>query len=161
MVLCCLEAEKVDMIDDHSELAIGGEGQRLELRHWAWAPRYAKIWWCLALLYWLLRGLSYKMHVLSWMNEPGLAGYFVVAFFPPLMLFILAFGVLRARLNAAADHPSVEEGEDAVCSSDIIGRGRSSRGRPYFLDPLDPRSGALWHGSSLNPLNANYVNRQR
>jgi hypothetical protein len=151
----------VDMIDDQSEPVVSDEGQPLGLRRWAWAPWYAKIWWSLALLYWLSRYLSHKLDVLSWMNEPGFAGYFVVAFFPPLMLLVLAFGALRARLKAATDQLPVEEGDDGVSPSDIIGRVRSPRGRPFFLDPSDPRSGALWHGSSLNLLNANYVNRQR
>lgn len=145
----------VDMVDDHSELAVGGGSQPSGLRHWAWAPLHAKVWWCLALLYWLLRGLSYKLNVLSLMNEPGPAGYFVVAFFPPLMLFILAFGVLSARLNAAGTDDLINEDTDLDQSE----HRRGPSGQPYYIDPLDPRSGTFWIGNPLNPLNGSYISR--
>ncbi|WP_416463716.1 hypothetical protein [Sphingomonas sp. VDB2] len=150
----------VDMIDDQSEPVVSDEGQPLGLRRWAWAPWYAKIWWSLALIYWLLRSLSYKMDVLSWMNEPGLAGYFVVAFFPPLMLFILAFGVLRTRLNAAGTDDLLTEDTDAdIGHLDLFDHRRGPSGLPYYIDPLDPRSGTFWIGNPLNPLNGSYINR--
>ncbi|MEJ7933986.1 hypothetical protein WG907_06920 [Sphingobium sp. AN558] len=150
----------VDMIEDRSDHPAGDEKRPAGVRHWAWTPWYAKAWWGLALLYWLLRGLSYKVDALSWMNEAGFAGYFVVAFFPPLMLFILAFGVLRARMNAAAANGlPTEDTEADIGHFDLFDQRRGPSGLPIDIDPLHPRSGALWIGNPLNPLNASYINR--
>jgi hypothetical protein len=150
----------VDILADQSELAAGEEMKPIGFRRWAWEPWYGKAWWGLALIYWVLRGLSYKLGALDWMNEPGFSGYFVVAFFPPIMLFTLAFGVLKARLNTLpANDPLAEGAYDEFRRSDLFDPVRGPSGLPYSIDPLDPRSGAFWIGNPLNPLNAAYINR--
>lgn len=131
-----------------------GFGQS-RIRDWAWSPRYAKIWWALAGVFWAAKVASHRLTGIAWLNEPGVAGYLTVAFFPPLMLLVLGFGRIKARLG---DFPVEEAGDytDGV----FLERRRGPSGLPREIDPLDSHSGLLWIGNPLNPLNAVRINRE-
>lgn len=131
-----------------------GFGQS-RIRDWAWSPRYAKIWWALAVTFWAAKLASYSVAGLDWLNEPGVAGYLTVAFFPPMMLLILGFGWVKVRLNT---QPTSYQ-SDAL-DDDLLDRPVGPCGLPVEVDPLDPRSGSLWIGSRLNPLNPARINRE-
>lgn len=73
-----------------------------------------------------------------------------------MVALILCFGFLREWLRrmARADG-EVLLPDEMFLGSDSYGPS----GMPWEFDPLDPRSGAHWNGSPLNPINPAYINR--
>ena len=122
------------------------------MRDWVWSSRLPKIWWALATLFWAAKAMSSKLDWLRWLNEPGLAGYLTVAFFPPLMLLILGFHRLKQHLDGQLDGTC-----DSVFEDNLSYRPVGPSGLRAEIDPLDPRSGLLWSENALNPLNASQI----
>ncbi|RSU54928.1 hypothetical protein [Sphingobium yanoikuyae] len=130
--------------------------QPLRLGDWLWRPLCAKLWWAAVPLYWLGMWASHYSQAAEDLYGSALAGYLTVFFFPPLVALILSYGFFRewlARLLPSEAAPL--SSEDWFPDPD----GYGPSGMPWEFDPLDPRSGALWVGNTLNPLNAGYINR--
>ncbi|MEC3909640.1 hypothetical protein U5A82_03885 [Sphingobium sp. CR2-8] len=128
----------------------------LRIGDWLWRPVYAKLWWSAVPVYWGGMAASGHVQPLGAFYNSAAAGFLTIFFFPPLVAFILWFGFFREWLAA---QPYVDS--DAA-SPDQMFLGADSygpSGMPCEFDPLDPRSGALWVGNTLNPLNAAYINR--
>jgi hypothetical protein len=131
-----------------------GFGQS-RIRDWAWSPRYAKIWWALAVTFWAAKLASHSVVGLDWLNEPGVAGYLTAAFFPPMMFLVLGLGRIKARQNTQPTNYQFR-----AIDNDLFDRRIGPSGLPAEIDPLDPESGLLWVGNSLNPLNAARINHE-
>jgi len=145
------------MMNDLKEGAASGspEFRQSRIRDWAWSPRYAKIWWALAVTFWAAKLASYSVAGLDWLNEPGVAGYLTVAFFPPMMFLVLGFG----RVKGGLCNPSLH----AACvdtNGDHQSRRKGPSGLPSEIDPLDARSGFYWVSGSMNPYNVTRLNRE-
>ena len=138
--------------EDREELDMSEPVRSDCMRDWAWSSRLPKIWWSFAILFWAAKAMSSKLDWLGWLNEPGLAGYLTVAFFPPLMLLILGFHRLKQHLDGQPDGTY-----DSVFEDDLFYRPVGPSGLPAEIDPLDPESGFLWIGNSLNPLNTTRI----
>lgn len=127
----------------------------VRLRDWLWRPWHAKLWWAAVPVYWLGRLASLRSEAVAEFYHSALAGHLNVIFFPPLVALILSYGFLKRWLALL---PAVEEG--AIDEDEFWPRRRYGPSRmPKEFDPLDPASGALWVGSTLNPTNPGYVNR--
>jgi hypothetical protein len=125
------------------------------LRDWLWRPWYAKLWWSGVPAYWLGMLASLQIDALAEVYRSAAGGYLNVLFFPPMVALVLSFGFLRKKLASLPDQEDGEFDEDAFWD-------RRKYGPSWLLkevDPLDSASGALWIGSSLNPLNPGYINR--
>ncbi|WP_257555882.1 hypothetical protein [Sphingobium sp. CFD-2] len=140
---------------DHMYEAQGG-GDAPNIGDFVWRPRYAKLWWAAVPIYWLGMAGSLRFSFLAQFYDSALAGFLTVFFFPPLVSLILGFGFLRKWLEAIPQSGEQSQAFDDSCfMSDRFGPS----GMPCEFDPLDARSGALWVGNTLNPLNAGYINR--
>ncbi|WP_232313636.1 hypothetical protein [Sphingobium sp. TCM1] len=127
----------------------------LRLTDWLWRRWYAKLWWSGVPIYWLGMLAALKLDTLAEVYRSAAGGYMNVLFFPPLVAFVLSFGFLRQWL---ASLPTQEKGE--FDAEDLLARDRyGPSGVLREFDPFDPASGALWIGSTLNPLNPGYINR--
>jgi len=71
------------------------------------------------------------------------------------MIIILGFHLLKQHLDGQPDGTC-----DSAFEDDLFYRPVGPSGLPVEVDPLDPRSGSLWIGSRLNPLNPARINRE-
>jgi len=99
---------------------------------WLWRPWYAKLWWRSVPLYWGGRMASVKFPAFSSFYDTLLAGYLAILCNPFIVLLLLGFGFVRAKLDCG----------DWVITPDVPER----RPRPGdlsdpYTDPTDPRSG--------------------
>lgn len=140
---------------DHMDEA-QGDGGVPNIGDFLWRPRYAKLWWAAVPIYWLGMAGSLRFSLLAEFYESAVAGFLTVFFFPPIVALILCFGFFREWLATLqpADELTLSP-DDCFPNSDSYGPS----GMPWEFDPLDPRSGALWNGSPLNPINPAYINR--
>lgn len=128
--------------------------KELRLRNWLWRPWYAKLWWSGVPVYWLGMLATFKLDALADFYHSAAGGYLNIFFFPPLVALVLSFGFFRQWL---ASLPTREIGE--FDEEDLLARDRyGPSGMLREFDPLDPASGSLWIGSSINPLNPGYIN---
>lgn len=125
------------------------------LRDWLWRPWYAKLWWSGVATYWLGMLASLKTDALAEFYHSAAGGYLNVLFFPPIVALVLSFGFLRQLLITS---PALTDSD--LDEHDFLAHNRyGPSGIPWEFDPLDPRSGAHWNGSPLNPINPGYINR--
>jgi hypothetical protein len=129
--------------------------EELRLRDWLWRPWYAKLWWSGVPVYWLGMLATLKLDALADFYRSAAGGYLNIFFFPPIVALVLSFGFLRQWLASLPTQENSEFDEDDLWDR----RKYGPSGVPKEIDPLDPASGALWIGSSLNPLNPGYINR--
>ncbi|WP_311271282.1 hypothetical protein [Sphingobium sp. WCS2017Hpa-17] len=143
-------------VDDQAESPVPADVLRISFRKWAWTPFYAKIWWGLSVIFWLSLILSHRMEALSWMRESVLPGFLAVLFHPFIMLMILGFGTVERWWHSQA------RGEwQPVDTNDFFDRSSlGPSGLPYYVDPLDPRSGSMWIGSPMNTHNRRNFNQE-
>ncbi|MDR6116645.1 MULTISPECIES: hypothetical protein [unclassified Sphingomonas] len=99
---------------------------------WLWRPWYAKLWWCTIPLYWGGRMASVKFPVLSSFYDSLLAGYLAIFCNPLIILLLLGFGFVRAKLNRGDWVITPDVPEKMLRPGDLSD--------PY-TDPTDPRSG--------------------
>ncbi|MEA3541343.1 MAG: hypothetical protein U9R77_04385 [Pseudomonadota bacterium] len=123
---------------------------------WLWRPLYAKVWWAAVPLYWCGMAASGRVQPLGAFYDSAAAGFLTIFFFPPLVGFILCFGFFREWLLT---QPHADSGVDFTDEMFLGADSYGPSGMPCEFDPLDPRSGTLWVGNTLNPLNAAYINR--
>ena len=128
----------------------------LMVGEWLWRPAYAKLWWAAVPLYWGGMAASGRVQPLAAFYDSAAAGFLTIFFFPPLVAFILCFGFFREWLVA---QPHADSGVDFTDEMFLGADSYGPSGMPCEFDPLDPRSGTLWVGNTLNPLNAAYINR--
>jgi hypothetical protein len=135
----------------------GAEQERseLHLRNWIWRPWYAKLWWSGVPVYWLGMLASLKIDVLAEIYHSAAGGYLNVFFFPPIVALTLSFGFLRLWLASLPTRDPDEIDDGPGWNDRRFGPSRM----PRQFDPLDPASGPLWVGNTLNPTNPGYVNR--
>ncbi len=104
----------------------------LRASNWLWRPWYAKLWWAIVPVYWGGRMASVKLTGLASFYDTLAAGYLAVLCNPFIVLLLLGFGFVRAKLDRG----------DWVITADvpkpIVRPGDLSD--PY-TDPTDPRSG--------------------
>lgn len=140
------------------EQQIGQEqpSEPLRIGDWLWRPLHAKLWWAAVPLYWIGMGAGRYSDAVAEFYNSALAGYLTIFFVPPMVALILCFGFFREWLAALPPFEETTYSPDD-CFPDRDSYGPS--GMPSEFDPLDPRSGTLWVGNTLNPLNAGYINR--
>ncbi|PZU07850.1 hypothetical protein [Sphingomonas sp.] len=139
-----------------------GPAQTPQLSAWLWKPWYAKLWWTAIPIWWGGMAASTRIDALEAFYRGGIAGYLNVVFFPGTALMVLGVGYLRERLDRF-----VGQGEGGPLSDeeeDDLFQMRMRQEQNRFLDGIgkgtdmfDPRSGPLWIGNPLNPLNAGYI----
>jgi len=147
-------------IDEHQ---VESAADLPKLSRWLWRPWYAKFWWSAIPVWWLGMAAVTRSPMLAAFYGGALAGYLNVLFFPMTALMVLGVGYVRERLDefvgSGDGKPLTDEEEEAFHARrrqeedhrflDNIGKG---------TDMFDPRSGPLWIGNPLNPLNAGYIN---
>ena len=127
----------------------------LRLRDWLWRPWYAKLWWSGVPVYWLGMLAALKLDALAEVYHWAAVGYLNVLFFPPIVALVLSFGFLRQWLASLPVRDPDEMDDGGLWNNRRFGPSRM----PRQFDPLDPASGPLWVGNTLNPMNPGYVNR--
>lgn len=121
-----------------------------------WRPLHAKLWWTAVPLYWVGMWAGRYSQVVEDLYSSALAGCLTIFFFPPVVALILCFGFFSERLAASRPFEATGDlSEDRFPDPDSYGPS----GMPWEFDPLDPRSGALWNGSPLHPINPAFINR--
>ncbi|EQB16766.1 MULTISPECIES: hypothetical protein [Sphingobium] len=148
------EAVDSQQKDDHAE--------RSQLSGWLWEPWFAKLWWTAIPVWWIGMAASTRSDTLEAFYRGGIAGYLNVLFFPGTALMVLGVGYLRERLDRfvwqGEGMPlSDEEEEDLFQTRIRQEHNRFLDGIGKGTDMFDPRSGPLWIGNPLNPLNAGYI----
>lgn len=134
----------------------------LTLRRWLWAPWYAKAWWAAIPVWWLGMAASTCVDALEPFYRGALAGYLNILFFPMTALMVLGVGYVREGLDNF-----VGQGEGRTLSGEeeeeFFARQRHEEQKRFMdnigrgTDMFDPRSGPLWIGNPLNPLNPGYI----
>jgi len=132
------------MIDEEDLVADLGEISPLKpLRasDWFWRPWYAKVWWAAIPIYWSGRWAWLKVPVLGAFYDTLLANYLALFCNPFILLLILGFGFVRAKLD---------RGDWIITPGPMIGEGpvHIERRPGELLDPYtdftDPRSGVRY-----------------
>ncbi|WP_234831561.1 hypothetical protein [Sphingobium yanoikuyae] len=129
--------------------------QPVNIGDWIWRRMCAKVWWSAILFYWVGMILSLRVDALAIFYHSAFAGLANIFFFPPLVMLILSFGYINARIGQIDFDETVYPEVDFQQDRDWYGPSGVLR----EFDPLDPSSGALWIGNPLNPLNGAYINR--
>lgn len=111
-----------------------------------WRPWHARVWWAAMPVYWIGMAVSARVPTLADFYDLALAGYLNVLFFPPSALMVLGVGYVREWMG-----PIDWSGASDPGNLDIVELDQGPSGLPYYADPLDPRSGALWIGYSEPP----------
>ena len=145
-------------IDEHrAESAVS----RQKLSAWLWRPWYAKLWWTAIPIWWLGMAATTRVDVLAAFYGGALAGYLNVLFFPMTALMVLGVGYVRERLDGFVGPgdgtPLSEEEALAVTKHVWEEHDRAMKNLRAGSDVFDPRSGPLWIGNPLNPLNPGYI----
>lgn len=140
-------------------------GARPQLSAWLWRPWYAKLWWSAVPVWWAGMAVSTQVDALASFYRGGIAGYLNVLFFPITALMVLGVGYVRECLDS-----SIERVDGAPLSkenAEVLREGRRREEHNRLLDGIgkgtdmfDPRSGPLWIGNPLNPLNSGYIDPQ-
>lgn len=138
----------------------GDRAQCPQLSGWLWKPWYAKLWWSAIPLWWASMALAMRMDVSFYRS--GLAGYLNVLFFPITALMVLGVGYVRERLDSFVGQGhgvplSDEEAQAFFAAHSRRELARTMEGWRAMSDPMDPRSGSLWIGNSMNPNNPAYI----
>ncbi len=105
----------------------------LRLRDWLWRPWCAKLWWATVPIYWSGRMASIKVAALASLYDTLVAGYLSVFCNPLIILLLLGFGFIRAKLDRG----------EWVITPGVPAWTQRKPGEmldPY-TDPSDPRSG--------------------
>lgn len=106
--------------------------RQLPASDWLWRPWYVKLWWAAVPIYWSGRLASLKIPALSGFYETLLAGYLAIFCNPFIILLLLGFGFVRAKLDRGDWVITPDVPEKTLRPSDLSD--------PY-TDPTDPRSG--------------------
>lgn len=105
----------------------------LRLSDWLWRPWYAKLWWATVPIYWGGRIASVKETALVSLYDTLVAGYLAVFCNPLIILLLLGFGFIRAKLD---------RGEWVITPGVPVWTQRKpGEMLDPTLDPTDPRSG--------------------
>lgn len=113
-----------------------------------WRPRYAKIWWATASVFWMLFALdSFVVHFLP-SQDSGWFFLILMLFHPYVIVPVLGFRFARDWLEYSGfyDNANGDPDEDPLDSFDDFGFPSSMN---YLSNPMDPRSPL----SPLNPIN--------
>lgn len=153
----------MDAAIDHQDQE--GSRARPPLSAWLWKPWYAKLWWATIPVWWAGMAMSTQVDALASFYRGGLAGYLNVLFFPMTALMVLGVGYIRERLDSFVGQGDGTQlsGEDAEVLLERRRRDEHYRfldGIGKGTDMFDPRSGPLWIGNPLNPLNSGYIDPQ-
>ncbi|WP_172593075.1 hypothetical protein [Altererythrobacter sp. B11] len=131
-----------------------------KLSAWLWSPWYAKVWWTTIPIWWVGMAMSTRVDAMAVFYRGALAGYLNILFFPLTALMVLGVGYVRERLDSF-----VRPGDGMPLSDedDFFERRRREENNRFLdgigkgTDMFNPRSGPLWIGNPLNPLNTGYV----
>ncbi|PZU64037.1 hypothetical protein [Sphingobium sp.] len=137
-----------------------------KVSEWLWRPWYAKLWWAAIPVWWLGMAVATRVDFLAALYGGALAGYLNILFFPMTALMVLGVGYARERLDnfvgQGVGMPLTAEEEQDLAE---MTRQRISADHERMMNdirarsnPLDPRSGPLWIGNTLNPNNPAYIN---
>jgi hypothetical protein len=132
------------------------------LSAWIWRPWYAKLWWTSIPIWWLGMAAATRVSSLEALYGSALAGYLNILFFPMTALMVLGVGYVRERLDGFVGRgdgaPLSDEEASTVTKRIWAEHDRAIEDLAATTDIFDPRSGVLWIGNPLNPLNAGYIN---
>lgn len=78
-------------VDDQAGSPVPAEVQRTSFRKWAWTPLYAKVWWSLAAVYWIMFFLCSYLKALNWLHEFLYPSFLSIVFHP--------FMIVKRRAN--------------------------------------------------------------
>jgi hypothetical protein len=144
-----------------SELPMVIERPRISM--WVWKPWYAKLWWSLTAIYWILGVGAFFIRPLADIYTSDIAYVLHVVFYPVFAFVLMSFGWAGAWLDAldlAAAHPEAENKLGWVRSYEPD--GIHERWMRSYRDPhniYSPLSGNMSVGSPNNPMHASYPNR--
>lgn len=124
------------------EATLGVPAERPRASDYLWRPWYARLWWAAIPVYWIGMAVSSRVPLLADFYDLALAGYLNVLFFPPTALMVLGVGYVRERI-APIDWSGASDPGDWVYS---VNGDRGPSRMPFYVDPLDPRSGPYWIG---------------
>ncbi|EXS69532.1 MULTISPECIES: hypothetical protein [unclassified Sphingobium] len=146
-------------IDKHQ---VESAADQPKLSKWLWRPWYAKLWWSAIPVWWLGMAVATRVDFLAAFYRGALAGYLNVLFFPMTALMVLGVGYVRERLGHFVGQgdgtPLSDEEASTVTKRIWAEHDRAMKDLAATTDMFDPRSGVLWIGNPLNPLNAGYIN---
>jgi hypothetical protein len=132
-----------------------------KLSAWLWSPWYAKLWWAAVPVWWLGVAASSRLNALEIFYRGALAGYLNILFFPMTALMVLGVGYVRERLDGFAgpgDGTRLSDEEALAVTTRVWEEhDRAMEDLAATTDMFDPRSGVLWIGNPLNPLNPGYI----
>lgn len=117
--------------------------QRAALSDYLWRPWYARLWWAAIPVYWAGMAVSPHVPLLTDFYDLAFAGYLNVLFFPPTALMVLGVGYVRKRMGPV-DWSDPRDPDDHIYG---VNSDRGPSGMPFYVDPLDPRSGPYWIGN--------------
>lgn len=146
------KAPEMDLKPDAEEIR-GESRDRLtpkpHLFQWIWRPWHAKLWWLLIPIYWAGAAVAIRFPLLDAFFSSAFAGIMNVFMLPPITLMMLGQGYVRARFE-----PVDWSKRDSIdWNNSPFGRHHEIGMPPPEMNSLDPRSGAFWIGSPLNPKN--------
>lgn len=114
---------------------------RPRLADWVWKPWYARMWWSLTAIYWIVGAIGFLYRPILDLYLTDLAYYLHIVFYPVFAFVFMSVGWVMAWLDAldlAEAHP------EAV---NKLGWERSRKPRDFhgemmrkFNDPFDPAS---------------------
>jgi len=132
-----------------------------KLSAWLWSPWYAKLWWAVIPLWWMGMAASTRVGAMETFYRGALAGYLNILFFPMTALMVLGVGYIKERLDGfvgSGDGTPLSYDEALAVTERVWEEhDRSMEDLAATTDIFDPRSGALWIGNPLNPLNSGYI----
>ena len=87
-----------------------------------------------------------RIPLLADFYDLALAGFLNVLFFPPTALMVLGVGYLREWMGPI-DWSGPSDPDDQSDQIYGVNSDRGPSGLPFYVDPLDPRSGPYWIGN--------------
>jgi hypothetical protein len=123
--------------------------ERPRLLNWVWRPRYAKLWWSLTAIYWSVGALGLVFRPILDLYMTDVAYILHVVFYPIFAFVLMAFGWIRAWINALLAEAHPESINKLGWAWNHERESFHERSRREFWDPTDPFS-PLFVGRSNN-----------
>ncbi len=127
--------------------------ERPDIVQWVWRPWYARLWWSLSAIYWIVGTGALFFQPLADFYTAPVAGSLHIAFFPVFAFVLFAFGWVRAWVDAldyVAAHPDEENTLGWAWSDE----GWPDRQNREYWDPTNffsPFAGTMKLGHPLRP----------
>lgn len=130
--------------------------ERPRISCWVWQPWYAKLWWALIVVYWILGVGALWFRPLAKFYTSSLGSSLHIVLYPVSAFLILSIGWLKAWMDVldyAEAHP--EATNNLGWASSVEDDDPHSEVMRSLHDPnnmYSPLSGTMFIGNSENPL---------